>query len=200
MESKDLAAPGVQGQPQPLLVGLLADKAAEVVRFSLQGRDQEWIAVPRGLYIKVRGRCRVALDQKAHQPGHAHAYGTANAAQEEPFLEQSFDQRPALGRDPALGKLPDKLAATGFTAMVLFTVVDVTVLLVVPRAAPRANISHDHDQRIDLCGSRVLGNLSPDRRRALHESHHPRAGGASVVHEAASVFSPEYILNAFCPH
>jgi hypothetical protein len=68
----------------------------------------------------------------------------------EPFLEQSFDQRPALGRDAALLKLPDKLAATGFAPMVLLTVVEVTVLLVVPGPAPRANISHDHDQRIDL--------------------------------------------------
>jgi hypothetical protein len=93
MKSKDLTAPGVQGQPQPLLIGLFANKTAEFVRLNLQ------VAVLRGLYVKVRGRCRVALDQKAHQPRHAHADRTADAAQGEPFLEQSFDQRPALGRD-----------------------------------------------------------------------------------------------------
>jgi hypothetical protein len=79
MESKDLAAPGVQGQPQPLLIGLLADKAAELVRFNLQGRDPEWTAALRGVYVKVGGRRFVALlGQKRHQPRHAHAYGTAN--------------------------------------------------------------------------------------------------------------------------
>jgi hypothetical protein len=61
--------------------------------------------------------------------------------------------------------------------MVLLTVVDVTVLLVVPGPAPRASVSHDHDQRIDLWGSRVLENFGLDRRRALHESHHQRADG-----------------------
>jgi hypothetical protein len=61
------------------------------------------------------------------------------------------------------------LEAAGFASMVLFTVVGVTVLLVVPRAAPRASVSHDHDQRIDLCGSPVLENLGLDRRKALHE-------------------------------
>jgi hypothetical protein len=44
MKSKDLAAPGVQGQPQPLLIGLFADKTAEFVRFNLQ----EWIVALRG--------------------------------------------------------------------------------------------------------------------------------------------------------
>jgi hypothetical protein len=90
----------------------------------------------------------------------------------EPFLEESLDQRPVLGRDAALVKLPDKLAAAGFAPVVLLTVVDVTVLLVVPRPAPRASASYDHDQRIDFWGSRVVGNLSPNHRRALHGAHH----------------------------
>ena len=55
----------------------------------------------------------------------------------EPFLKQALDQRPVLGRDPALLKLADKLAATGFAAMVLLTVVNVAVLFVVRRPAPR---------------------------------------------------------------
>jgi hypothetical protein len=62
-----------------------------------------------------------------------------------------------------------KLAVAGLAPMVLFTVVDVTVLLVVPRAAPRASVSHDHDQRLDCWGSRVLENFGLNRRRALHE-------------------------------
>jgi hypothetical protein len=117
----------------------------------------------------MRGRRRVALDQKAHQPRHANTYGTTDSTQREPFPKQSLNQRPALGRDPALRKRPDRLAAAGFAPMVLFTVVDVTVLLVVPRPAPRASVSHDHDQRIDCWGSRVLENLGLDRRTALHE-------------------------------
>jgi hypothetical protein len=118
VKSKDLATPDIQGQPQPLLIGLFADKAAEFVRFDLYGMDPEWLAALRGVYVKMRGRRFVALDQKTHQPRHAHAYRTANAPEREPFLEESLDQRPVLGRDAALVKLPDKLAAAGFALMV----------------------------------------------------------------------------------
>jgi hypothetical protein len=131
-------------------IGLFTDKAAEFVRFNLQGMDQERIRALRGLYVKMRGRRLIALHQKTHQPGHAHAYRTADATQREPFLEQPLHQRPVLGRDPPLRKLPDKLAATGFAPMVLLPVVDAAVLLVVPRPAPRASVSYDHDQWIDL--------------------------------------------------
>jgi len=58
-----------------------------------------------------------------------------------PFVEQPLDQGPVLARDPALLKFPDKLAATGFAAMVLLPVVDVAVLFVVGRPAPRAIFS-----------------------------------------------------------
>ena len=57
MESKDLAASGIQGQPQPLLMGLFADKAAELVRFNLQGMDQEWIVALREVYITALLYC-----------------------------------------------------------------------------------------------------------------------------------------------
>jgi hypothetical protein len=88
----------------------------------------------------------------------------------------------ARSRDPALRKLPHKLAATSFALMVLLTVIDVTVLLVVPRPAPRASVSYDHDQRIDLWGSRALGNLSLNRRRALHGGHYLRVAGRFGAH------------------
>jgi hypothetical protein len=59
----------------------------------------------------------------------------------EPFVEQPFDQRPVLGRDPALLKRSDKRAAAGFAAMVLLPVVDVAVLFGVCRPAARATVS-----------------------------------------------------------
>ena len=67
----------------------------------------------------------------------------------EPFPQQSLDQWPVLGRDPPLRKLPDKLAATGFAAMVLLPVVDAAVLFVVGRSALGATVSYDHDQPIN---------------------------------------------------
>jgi hypothetical protein len=45
------------------------------------------------------------------------------------------------GETEALRKLPDKLAPTGFATMVLLTVVKVTILFVVRRAAPRTTVS-----------------------------------------------------------
>jgi len=65
-------------------------------------------------------------------------------------LKQSLDERPVLGGDPALLKLPDKLAAAGFALMVLLSVMDVAVLFVVRRSARGAPFSQDHDQRIGL--------------------------------------------------
>jgi hypothetical protein len=46
-----------------------------------------------------------------------------------------------LGRDPALFKLQDELAPAGFAAMVLLSVVNVAVLFVVRRPAPRTSFS-----------------------------------------------------------
>jgi hypothetical protein len=148
MKSKDLAALGVQCQPQPLLIRLFTDKAAEFVCFHLQGMDEEErIAAWRELYVKVGGRRLVALHQKSHQPLHAHADGTA---QRKPFVEQPLDQRPVLTRDSALLKFPDKLAATGFAAMVLLPVVSVAVLFVVCRPALGATVSsYDHGPPIN---------------------------------------------------
>ena len=150
MKGKDLAAASIQGQPQPLRVRLFAHKAPEFVRFNLQGMDEEErSAVRRELYVKMGGRRLVALDQKSHQPFHAHADGTADAVQRKPFIEQPLDQRPVLSRDPALLKLPDKLAATGFAAMILLPVVNVAVLFVVGRSALGATVSYDHDQPVN---------------------------------------------------
>jgi hypothetical protein len=59
----------------------------------------------------------------------------------EPFPQQPLDERPVLGRNPALLKLPDKLAPAGFAPMVLLSVVKVTVLFVVRRPAPRTIFS-----------------------------------------------------------
>jgi hypothetical protein len=66
-----------------------------------------------------------------------------------PFVEQPLDQRPVLTRDPALLKVPDKLATTGFAAMALFAVVDVAVLFVVRRPALGATVSYNHGQPIN---------------------------------------------------
>src|SRR5205823_281327 len=104
------------------------------VRFSLQMADQERIGVVPGLDIKMCGRCLMALDQKTHQPLHADPDGTADAARAKAARSSSrSSERPVLTGDPALRKLSDKLATTGFAAMVLFSVVNVAVLFVVRR-------------------------------------------------------------------
>src|SRR5689334_19903452 len=64
MKSKDLAAAGIQGQPQPLRVGLFADKAPEFVRFNLQGIAAERIGTLPRLRVKMGGRPLVALDSE----------------------------------------------------------------------------------------------------------------------------------------
>jgi hypothetical protein len=169
-KSKDLTASGVQGQPQPLLMGFFADEAAEFVRFNLQGRDPEWFVALWGVYVKMRGRRRVALDSEtpsatscSHRP-----HGRCRSRESRSLSSRLTSARHSA-ETKALRKLSDNLAATSFASMVLFTVVEVTVLLVVPRAAPRSSVSYDHAQRIDLCGSRVLENLGLGGRGALHE-------------------------------
>ena len=56
-------------------------------------------------------------------------------------LKQPRDQRPVPAGDAALRKRQDKLAATGFEAMILRPVVKVAVLFVVGRPAPRTIFS-----------------------------------------------------------
>ena len=145
VKRKALAALNVQGQPQPLRVGLFAHKAAEFVRFGLQVTDQKQTAALRDLKIMCGCRLIEHSTWKGHQPLHAHAYGTADSAQRESFLEQALDQRPVLARDPALLKLSHKRAATDFALMVLLAVVEMAVLFVARRSAPRAILSYDHD-------------------------------------------------------
>src|SRR5690349_20569383 len=65
MKSKDLAAANLQCQPQPLLIGLFAYEATELLRFGLQGMDPERIAALGELNLKM-GRCRlIALDSES---------------------------------------------------------------------------------------------------------------------------------------
>src|SRR2546430_1030756 len=104
--------------------------------------DGALIAALWHLNVKMGGRCLVALHQKSHQPLHAHAHRTADAARARAVRSSSrSSERPVLTGDPALRKLSDKLATTGFAAMVLFSVVNVAVLFVVRRPAPRTSFS-----------------------------------------------------------
>src|SRR5689334_9550052 len=65
MKRKRLAAAGVQGQPEPLLMGLFTPKAAPFVGFRLQGINEERIAALRHRNVKMGGCCPIALDSES---------------------------------------------------------------------------------------------------------------------------------------
>src|SRR5690242_14176347 len=104
--------------------------------------DEEQVTGLRDLRVQIRGCRPIILDQKAHEPLHAYAYRTADAARAKAVPSSSrSSERPVLTRDPALLKFQDILATTGSAAMVLLAVVEVAVLFVLCRSALGTTVS-----------------------------------------------------------
>jgi hypothetical protein len=60
-----LASCGIHGEPNPLLVGLLLDKAGHFIRFHLQASNHDVAVMGDGLEVEMIRQCLNALDQKA---------------------------------------------------------------------------------------------------------------------------------------
>jgi hypothetical protein len=83
-------------------------------------------------------------DDKTQQPLETHLDRTANAAKRDAFQQQTLNEITGFIRDEVLLEAIDKLATTGFALMILFAVVNVTVLLICVGLAARTDVSDDH--------------------------------------------------------
>jgi hypothetical protein len=129
MKGNHLACFRVHGNPAPLLVGLLLDKAGHCIGFHLQPLYHHILRTGDGLDMEMIRQCFEALDEKTQEPLECHPHGTTNAAQRNPFEQQAFDQRTPVSHDAVLLVALDELPATVVAVMILLPVVNMTVFL-----------------------------------------------------------------------
>jgi hypothetical protein len=80
VKHNDLAGLGIHGNPHPLFVGFLLDKAGQFIGFHLQSLDQHIVLTGDGLDMQmIRQRCK-ALDEKAQEPLEGNTYGTTDTS------------------------------------------------------------------------------------------------------------------------
>src|SRR5918999_1009841 len=65
VQGNHLARYGIHGDPNPLLVGLLLDKAGHFIRFHLQASNHDVAVTGDRLDVEMIWQCPSALDQKA---------------------------------------------------------------------------------------------------------------------------------------
>jgi hypothetical protein len=81
---------------------------------------------------------------KAQEPLETDLYCSADPSKGELLKEQAFYQCPLCFRHNVVFWRADKLATTRLTLMILFPVVNVTILLISCRSTPWARVSHNH--------------------------------------------------------
>ena len=65
VKGDDLACPGIQSKPHPLLVGFLLDEAGRFIGFNLQALDQHIVLTGDRLDMQMIGRGPKTLDEEA---------------------------------------------------------------------------------------------------------------------------------------
>ena len=147
VESDDLAGLDIQGDPDPLLVVLVADKAPQLV--DLGGQDEQGHLLRTAHRLKVDtqvgGQGRVKPGDQGQQPSQADIENPANPPQRVALQQGFFDQFSG-GFGHGFGRgLRDELASALFATVVLLAVVYMAVLLMAVRATTGANFSFHGD-------------------------------------------------------
>ena len=147
VESDDLAGLDIQGDPDPLLVVLIADKAPQLVNLGGQHEQGHLRRTAHRLKVntQVGGQCVVKLGDQGQQPSQANIENPANPPQGVALQQGFFNQRSG-GFGHGFGRgFRDELASARLATVVLFAGVDMTVLLMVARAATGTNFSFHGD-------------------------------------------------------
>ena len=80
VKRNDLAGLGIHGDPHPLFVGFLLDKAGQFIGFHFKSLDQHIVLTGDGLDMQmIRQRCK-ALDEKAQEPLEGNTYCTTDTS------------------------------------------------------------------------------------------------------------------------
>jgi hypothetical protein len=144
MKGNHLAALGIHGDPNPLLIRLFLDEAAHFIRFHLKPLYHHITVIGDGLDMEMIRQCLEALDQETQERLEFDTHRTTDAAQRDPLHKQAFNQCLCVIRDEIWLKAFDKLATTAVALMILFAVVNVTIFLILGRLTPWTHVSNDH--------------------------------------------------------
>src|SRR5262245_7014533 len=152
MKGDHLAARGIHGDLDPLLVGLLLHKAGQLIGFHLKPLYQHIAGTGDGMDMQMIRQVLEAWDQKTREPLEGAAHRTTDAAQRQTFQQQAFDERTLVLRDEVLFKTVDKLPSAVVVVMTLFAVVNVPIFLKLEGLAPGTDVSDDHGVLLTSAG------------------------------------------------
>ena len=110
-------------------VRLLLHEAGYFVGFDLQTLDQHIAVTGDGLDMQMIRQGLEALDQKTQEPLEGDAHSATDAAQRNPLHQQPFDKTTLVSGDKILLKALDELPPTVVAVMILFTIMNVAILL-----------------------------------------------------------------------
>jgi hypothetical protein len=80
VKGNDLAGLDIHGDPHPLLVGFVLDKAGQFIGFDFQSLDEDIVLTGDKLDMEmIRQLCK-ALDQKTQEPLESDSHSAADAA------------------------------------------------------------------------------------------------------------------------
>jgi hypothetical protein len=96
MKGNHLAALGIHGDPNPLLIRLFLDEAAHFIRFHLKPPYHHITVIGDGLDMEMIRQCLEALDQETQERLEFDTHRTTDAAQRDPLNKQAFNQCPCV--------------------------------------------------------------------------------------------------------
>jgi hypothetical protein len=146
----------------------------------------------------IRQRLKT-VDHKAQQPFESDLGCTAYAAKGEAFQQQTLHEITGFIRDQMLLKTIDKLTATVLALMILFAVVNVTVLLIFGGFATWTDISDDHTHgKLPVLSQRFESTITRNRVASITWSALPRSG--DPVEQEKRIKYRDLVANAVMLH
>jgi hypothetical protein len=130
MKGNELARWRIHGDPAPLFIGLVLDKAPHFIGFGFQPGDHDDGKMDGELDMKVIGARRKAFNHKMQEPRQTHSHGPAEPPERDALAQQLLELPSLLRGNTALHRLGRELAVPGFTLMILLPVASMAIVLV----------------------------------------------------------------------
>ena len=128
MECDNLPTVDVDSNPDPLFVGFLTDEALHLIDFGFKRTDDQFLHLRFDLEVQVIGQLIIEINHENQQPAKTHAFHSTDPPQRY-FLQKQFSYSLSLGGgNENLLRIKDELSTTLFTTVVLFAIVNMTIL------------------------------------------------------------------------
>jgi len=147
-----LAGLGIHGDPHPLFVGLLLDKAGQCSGFPCQARDQASVRTGDRWHRQMSRQGLKTLTEAASEPLEGAPHRATNTPQRETCEHQAVAKTALILRDERLLAALDEWASTVVAMMVRLAGVNGPIFLVFGGLAPRTHVSHDHSWLLTSTG------------------------------------------------